>query len=67
MLRDQMINFLECAVVFLILTNAFSIAAAAYALALLVQRATPTDSPAARHGLFIPLGPRWLRASHAQQ
>ena len=34
MFRGQMINFLEAALVFLMLTNAFSIAAAAYALAL---------------------------------
>ena len=61
MLRDQMINFLECAVVFLILTNAFSIAAAMYALAL-VQRATRTGARAPTHGLFTSV-PRWLRAS----
>ena len=61
MLREHMINFLEAAVVFLMLTNAFSIAAAVYALAL-VQRVPRTDSRAARHGLFMPL-PRWLRAN----
>jgi len=62
MLRDQVINFLEAAVVFLMLTNAFSIAAAAYALAL-VQRATRTGSRAAALGLFASL-PHWLRASN---
>jgi len=34
MLRDQMINFLESAVVFLLLTNAVSATAATYALRL---------------------------------
>ena len=62
MLRDYMINFLEAAVVFLMLTNALSIAAAVYALAL-AQPATRTDSRAERHGLFMPL-PRWLRANN---
>ena len=33
--RDQMINFLEAAVVFLLITNALSIAATTYALQLL--------------------------------
>ena len=33
MLRDQVINFLEAAVVFLMLTNVLSVAAATYALA----------------------------------
>ena len=35
MFREQMINFLEAAVVFLLITNALSIAAAIYALQLL--------------------------------
>ena len=35
MLREQMVNFLEAAVVFLLVTNALSIAAATYALQLL--------------------------------
>jgi hypothetical protein len=65
MLRDQIINFLEAAVVFLMLTNALSIAAAAYALAL-VQRATRTGSRAVTLGLFTSL-PRWLRASNPTQ
>ena len=62
MLREHMINFLEAAVVFLMLTNAFSIAAALYALTM-VQRVTRTDSRAASHGLLMPL-PRWLRANN---
>jgi hypothetical protein len=33
MLRDQVINFLEATVIFLLLTNAVSVAAAAYAIA----------------------------------
>jgi hypothetical protein len=35
MFRDQMINFLEAAVVFLLVTNALSIAATTYAIQLL--------------------------------
>ena len=35
MLREQMINFLEAAVVFLLVTNALSIAATTYAIQLL--------------------------------
>ena len=65
MLRDQIVNFLEAAVVFLMLTNALSIAAAAYALALM-QRPAPTTSRAATLGLFMSL-PRWLRASNPAQ
>ena len=65
MLRDQIINFLEAAVVFLMLTNALSIAATAYALAL-AQRATRPGSRAATLGLFTTL-PRWLRASNPTQ
>jgi hypothetical protein len=34
MLREQVINFLEAAVMLLMLTNAFSIGAAAYAISL---------------------------------
>jgi hypothetical protein len=59
--REQMINFLEAAVVLLVLINAFSAAAAVYALAL-AQRLTRPGARAAAHGLPIPL-PRWLRAS----
>jgi hypothetical protein len=32
MLRDQVISFLECTIIFLLLTNAISVAAAAYAI-----------------------------------
>ena len=35
MFREQMINFLEATVVFLLITNALSIAAATYAIRLL--------------------------------
>ena len=35
MIRDQMINFLQTAVVFLLITNAFAIAAAVCAIRLL--------------------------------
>jgi hypothetical protein len=35
MLRDQMINFLQAAVVFLLITNALSITATTYAIQLL--------------------------------
>ena len=62
MIRDQIINFLEAAVVLLTLTNALSIAAATYALAL-VQRATQTGSQAVPRSLITSL-PRWLRASN---
>ena len=34
MLRDQMITFLQATVIFLLLTNAVSVAAAAYAIAI---------------------------------
>jgi len=40
MLHDQIINFLETAVIFLLLTNAVSIIAAAYAISL-VQKGRP--------------------------
>ena len=32
MLREQIITFLECTIIFLLLTNAVSVAAAAYAI-----------------------------------
>lgn len=35
MLRDQIVNFLEAAVVFLLITNALSVAATTYAIQLL--------------------------------
>jgi hypothetical protein len=40
MMHDQMINFLETTVIFLLLTNAVSILAAAYAISL-VQKGRP--------------------------
>jgi hypothetical protein len=40
MLRDQMINFLQAAVVFLLITNALSITASTYAIQLLNGAAT---------------------------
>jgi hypothetical protein len=48
MLRDHFINFLEAAVVLLALTNAFSVVAAAYAIAL-ARGVIRADSPAATH------------------
>ena len=45
MLRDQMINFLEAAVVFLLLTNAISAMAATCAMRLLCQHAGATGRP----------------------
>jgi len=35
MLRDQMINFLQAAVIFLLITNAFAVIAAVWAIRLL--------------------------------
>jgi len=46
MLREQFINFLEAAVVLLALTNALSVAAAAYAISL-AHGLTRTDPQAA--------------------
>jgi hypothetical protein len=36
MLREQMINFLQATVIFLLITNAFTISAAVYAIRLLM-------------------------------
>jgi len=47
MIREQFINFLETAVVFLLLTNAFSVLAAAYAISLahgLIRADTPVPA-----------------------
>jgi hypothetical protein len=61
MLREHVINFLEAAVVLLMLTNAVSISAAAYAMALLVAHG--------RNGSRAPTLPLpallgwWLRTS----
>lgn len=65
MLREQVINFLEAAVVLLMLTNAVSIAATAYALAL-AQRVVRSDSRAATQAFPAPW-PRWLRAGKLTQ
>jgi len=46
MFRDQMINFLESAVVILLLTNVVSAVAAAYAMRLLNLHAGVTQGPA---------------------
>ncbi len=49
MFREQMINFLEATVVLLALTNAVSVAAAAYAISiahdLRSRRSTPSEQP----------------------
>jgi hypothetical protein len=65
MLREQVINFLETAVVLLMVINAFSIATAAYALSLAL-RVSRTSSRTASHSLLAPLA-RWLRLSELQQ
>lgn len=46
-MHDQMINFLETTVIFLLLSNAVSIIAAAYAISL-VQKGRPAMVPVAR-------------------
>jgi hypothetical protein len=65
MLRDQVINFLEAAVVLLMLTNAVSIATTAYVLAL-AQRVVRVDSRAATQAFPAPW-PRWLRVGKLTQ
>ena len=65
MLREHVINFLEAAVVLLMLTNAFSVAAAVYSLAL-AQRLIRADARPAAGGSLTPL-PRWLRLSRLSQ
>jgi hypothetical protein len=45
MFRDQIINFLEAAVVFLLLTNVLSALMATYAMRLLNQSASMTRGP----------------------
>jgi hypothetical protein len=55
-MHDQTINFLETTVIFLLLTNAVSIIAAAYAISL-VQKARPAMVPVTRRpGGMIGLG-----------
>jgi len=41
MLHDQIINFLETAVIFLLLTNVISVVAAAYAISLVQKGRVP--------------------------
>jgi hypothetical protein len=60
MLREQVINFLETAVVLLTLTNAFSIAAAAYAISL-AHGVIRTDSRPVTQPRLLTLLARWLR------
>jgi len=48
MFHDQIVNFLEAAVVFLLITNALSVAATTYAIQLLNSAAGPRGEP----GLF---------------
>ena len=62
MLREQVINFLEAMVVLLMLTNAFSVAAAAYAIAL-AKRAIPAGSGPATQPRVLALLASRLRAS----
>jgi hypothetical protein len=52
MIRDQMINFLEAALVLLMLTNAFSIAAAVYAVLLAHGVLRKEAYPAAEYRLL---------------
>ena len=63
MLRDHVINFLESAVVLLMLTNAFSVGLAAYALALVPKRG---DARAATVPLTALLPP-WRRGTTRAQ
>ena len=57
MLRDQVINFLQAAVIFLLLTNAASAVAAAYAMRLASQFASgarkEAPAPARRLEAFL--------------
>lgn len=58
MFHDQMINFLEAAVVFLLLTNAISVLAASYAMRLLHGLAGAKREPTAiERRLDLILGP----------
>jgi hypothetical protein len=66
MLREQVLNFLETAVVLLTLTNALSIAAAAYAISLARGVVRSESGPATEHRLLAVLARR-LRLSAANQ
>jgi hypothetical protein len=56
MLHDQIINFLETAVIFLLLTNAVSIVAAAYAISLVQKARAPAVAVARRPNGIMGLG-----------
>jgi hypothetical protein len=56
MLRENVINFLEAAVLFLLLTNAFSAVAAAYAISLARGVIRPGSLMTAPHGFRDTLG-----------
>ncbi len=60
MLREQLINFLEAAVVLLVLTNAFSVLAAAYAISL-AHGLVRTDSHVPTHYGLLTVLARHLR------
>jgi hypothetical protein len=53
MLREQVINFLETALVLLTLTNALSIAAAVYAISLARGGIPPTSQSSSRCSFFF--------------
>jgi hypothetical protein len=59
-LREQLINFLEAALVVSMLTNAFAIAAAAYAISLAQGIMRAESRPATEHRALAFLA-RWLR------
>lgn len=58
MLHDQIVNFLETAVIFLLLTNAISIVAAAYAISL-VQKGRPAAVAVVHRPKGMPGFGRW--------
>ena len=60
MLREQVINFLEAALVLLMLTNAFSIAAAAYAISLARDLIRGESRPTTENRVLALLA-RWPR------
>jgi hypothetical protein len=60
MVREQVINVLETAVVLLTLTNAFSMAAAAYAISL-AHRVIRTDARPVTQPRLLTLPARCLR------
>jgi hypothetical protein len=62
MIREQFINFLEAAVVLLMLINAFSVAAAAYAISL-ARAVIRTDSGQATQHRFVPPLARSVRVT----